>query len=383
MKSLSSSRAYRFISSIATTMLLACPSVALAVSPSVVHELDAEAPPPTSAPEDTASMPIAAPAANGSGALKPSEAEVRRIAAERFERGTRLFEDGDYQLALLEFERAYESTLDYRVLYNIGQVRIQLGRYAGATTALTQYLREGTDGIVPERRATIAADLKMLAERTAQLLVTTNVEGAEVLIDDIAVAQSPMVTGLLVDAGEHRLTVRKPGYLSRTIPVALTGHDQQTVNVPLTAETTVATKERTVIVERLPPLNPAEKPPVSPRTTYLWAGWIGTSLLTGSAIASGLIGHAAYDDRERALGRRTSDSELNRLEIRANRWFLTADILGALALVTAGTTLYFTLTGPGAQENRPILPGPANKAAILPNIGVSQRHVAVTLEGAF
>ena len=36
---------------------------------------------------------------------------------------------------MVEFERAYQLSDNYRVLYNIGQVRIQLGRYAKAKEA--------------------------------------------------------------------------------------------------------------------------------------------------------------------------------------------------------------------------------------------------------
>lgn len=335
--------------------------------------------PPTSAPTPT---PPTAPSETGPNEEHElSEVEVRRIAAERFERGTRLFADGEYQLALLDFERAYESTGDYRVLYNIGQVRIQLERYAGAVLALSRYLRDGADGIAPERQATVAADLAMLAERTAHILVTTNVDGAEVLIDDLEVARSPMPDHLLVDAGEHRLTVRKPGYLSRTIAVAVAGRDNRTFDMRLTAEATEVAKERTVIVERVRLPEPAPQAPASHRTTYLWAGWLGTTILAGAAATSGLAGHAAYAEREDALQRKTSTGELARLETRAKHWFLAADILGALALATGGTTLYYTLTGPTGTEKPP--PPSPHKAPVVPAVALSPRHLAVTLEGAF
>src|SRR5688572_21286235 len=79
------------------------------------------------APADPAPAEPAAP--------EPS-AEAKQEARERFNQGLALFEDGDYGLALIEFERAYAVVPDYRVLYNIAQVNIQLGRYAKARHAL-------------------------------------------------------------------------------------------------------------------------------------------------------------------------------------------------------------------------------------------------------
>src|SRR6187549_4072881 len=78
----------------------------------------------------------AAPAASPSA---PVSAEVLKEAGERYARGLALYGDGEFLLALVEFERAYQLSNNYKVLYNIGQVRIQLGRYAKAKEALEDY----------------------------------------------------------------------------------------------------------------------------------------------------------------------------------------------------------------------------------------------------
>ena len=53
-------------------------------------------------------------------------------AGERFDRGVRYFEDGDFGAALAEFLRAYELTGNWIVLYNLGQVSQGMGRRADA-----------------------------------------------------------------------------------------------------------------------------------------------------------------------------------------------------------------------------------------------------------
>ena len=78
------------------------------------------------------------------GEAPPVVAEsAKREAARRFEHAIKLYEDADYTLALAEFERVYELMPDYRVLYNIGQVSIQLGRYARAFRTLKEYVSRG------------------------------------------------------------------------------------------------------------------------------------------------------------------------------------------------------------------------------------------------
>ena len=99
-----------------------------------------EAPAPAAAAAPSAQAPTAAPSAQ---APAPPSAEVLKEAGERYARGLSLYGDGEFLLALVEFERAYQLSNNYKVLYNIGQVRIQLGRYAKAKEALEEYLKIG------------------------------------------------------------------------------------------------------------------------------------------------------------------------------------------------------------------------------------------------
>src|SRR6188768_228839 len=103
----------------------------------------------------------------------PVSAEVLKEAGERYARGLTLYGDGEFLLALVEFERAYQLSNNYKVLYNIGQVRIQLGRYAKAKEALEEYLKIGGTNLSPERSQAVHKDLTTLAERTASLNVVT------------------------------------------------------------------------------------------------------------------------------------------------------------------------------------------------------------------
>src|SRR5688572_13742481 len=96
---------------------------------------------------------------------KAPDANTKKEAARRFEHAIKLYEDGDYVLALAEFERVYELVPHYRVLYNIGQVSMQLGRYARALRTLREYVSRGGAELPAERRSAVQADLASLEAR--------------------------------------------------------------------------------------------------------------------------------------------------------------------------------------------------------------------------
>src|SRR5262245_20824847 len=98
-----------------------------------------------------------APSTTGS----PSK-EAQAEAAVRYKKGVDLFNESDFQAALIEFRRAYGLAPNYAVLYNIGQVYFQLQDYAHALTTLEQYLAEGGKNIAAARRSEVEKDIAKL-----------------------------------------------------------------------------------------------------------------------------------------------------------------------------------------------------------------------------
>jgi hypothetical protein len=326
-----------------------------------------QAAPDPAAPAPSAAQPAAPPA--------PS-AETKKKAMEHFETGLRLYEDGDFSLALIEFERAHSYISDYRVLYNIGQVSIQLGRYARASLALEQYLKEGGADLSPARISSVKEDLKMLDGRTARLQVSSNVEGAEVLLDDALLAKTPTNGPILVDAGEHRLTLQKTGYVSRTERLVLAGRDENRLHIdleevqkPITA-VPPATAVPAPVVSQAPKLaEPAQA--MSHRTQLLYVGAGATGLLVIGWAVTGYVGIKAASDLHDALQRPTTQGELDSLKGRAKGWLLASDILGTASLAAGAATLYFTLKGPAKEQPR---------ANVTLGLGLGAVRVAGTFE---
>src|SRR6202142_3534751 len=125
----------------------------------------------------------AAPPAGGPPVAANAPNSAGEEASNHFKRGLQLFDEADYTLALVEFERAYQLAPNYRALYNIALVDMQLGRYADAARTLEQYVHDGGSAIAPSRRAEVNKPLGELKFRTAIIEISLNVPRAEVMLD--------------------------------------------------------------------------------------------------------------------------------------------------------------------------------------------------------
>lgn len=326
---------------------ICCLMASLLLAPAVMAQTAAKpAPAPVAAP---ATVPAAetAPQADSPTAVAPAAApqapdveEARR----RFDRGVRLYSEGDFTLALIEFERAYELVANYRVLYNIGQVGIQLRQYARARQALEQYLAEGQGEIDEVRLAEVNADVEMLKSRTAKLTVTVNVAKARVFLDGKLLGVTPVPPEILVDAGGHSIEVERTGFRTTTKSVTMAGGDDLKVNVTLELIQPERTVEKTIVVK-----NQGDN-----ASTWKWVGWGTAGLLAAGAVTTGVFGlNAAADleDQRNTVG--ASREALDSAQSRARRMFMASDILAVGALAAAGVSLYLTFGGDSGEEEDP------------------------------
>ena len=282
----------------------------------------------------------AQPAA-GASAQPPSEAAIKE-ARDHYEAGLALYSDGEFQRAAIEFDRAYELVPNYRALYNIGQVRIQLHNYARAMKALQAYLKEGGDKISADRKKSVADDLEMLSTRTALLTVETNEEGAEIIVDGEVAGTAPLPEPLLLDTGDHRIGARKPGFVPRENSITLASRDTLSMRIDLQKEEL----NKPVVV-----VAPTQAP--TDRTAWIWGTWSATAALAvGAGVTGGLGIKAAneLDDKRNTLG--ATRDELDSAQSRAQTLLNTSTVLGIGAVVTGGVALYLTLSKPTPDKSK-------------------------------
>lgn len=300
-------------------------------------------------------------------AAQPSPQALKE-AAERYERGLSLYSGGEYLLALVEFERAYQLAPNYRVLYNIGQVRIQLARYSKAREALEEYLKQGGAEINAERRKAVEADLQMLAERTAKLSIVSNEPGADIALDGIGIGTTPLAEPVVVDAGEHSVEVRKNGFYGKSARVTLAGRDDLEVRLDITK----IPESKAVVVER--PTGTGR-----PDRSLVWVGWAATGAL---AVGAGVVGYLGVTKANDLESMRTdygvTRQQLDDTKNSARTLFMISDIAGAAAVLTAGASLYFTLATSGSSTEKAPPQQPPK-----PKVGVGVTPFGVRVSGAF
>lgn len=282
------------------------------------------------------------------------DTSVKQEAARRFEHAIKLYEEADYALALAEFERVYELVPDYRVLYNIGQVSIQLGRYARAFRTLKEYVSRGGSELSPDRAAAVQADLAQLTGKVAQLSVEVAQDGAQISVDGVAVGHSPLAAPLVVDVGEHRVQVELSGFTAQTRTLTLAGGDTRDASFVLrSAEAPKAAPTPTQTPRENPSAPPTPPRTASQRPTWLAVGWASTGVLAAGAIVSGALGASAASDLHDLRNTPTTRGALDQAQTRASTRLLVSDIFAASALVAGGVTLYFQLSGPSHEKAPP------------------------------
>ena len=253
-----------------------------------------------------------------------------------FKTGAELYDENNFRGALVEFQRAYDLAPSYRILYNIGQVDMELADYAGALIAYKRYLREGGPDVPADRQSEIKGEIGRLEGRVGHIIVQTQA-GTEVLVDDLSVGFAPLPEPLVVNTGRHKLTARPPNQLpvDRVVDVA----GQQELTIAVANDAPVGTVAR---VE-------APKGPPSQAPKYVALG--ATVAFAAAAATSGYLAHLAQD---RLTTLRDSfpvtQPELSAEESKETRDAYISDAFTAAAVISAGISLYYYLRHPANKE---------------------------------
>jgi hypothetical protein len=283
--------------------------------------------------------------AQEAGAPTPAPNE----AAERFERGVELYSDGALDAALAEFERAYELTLDYRVLYNIGRVQMERHRYVEAIDALERYL-SGPD-VAETRRVAVQGDIEKMRGRIGQLWVDSDVQGAELFVNGAAVGTLPLEAPIPVNPGACEIRLEKPGYKSVRQPLTVAGGDAPRINLPMTAAPQgslgAASGDGGVTGPSKPHYN----------YTPFWISAVSAVALGGGAAVMGVLALDKRDQLSKELGDPPSNPTL--VESLRDDGKLFAGVTDGLALgaIVAGAVGVYFLVDPPKKKDHTVVSG--------------------------
>jgi len=274
-------------------------------------------------------------------------------AMDRYKRALDLFNDGSYDAALLEFRRAYELAPNYRVLYNIALVNVQLNDYAGALNAFEKYLAEGGSEVPASRVEEVKRELARLGPRVATVTVTTDIPGAEVSVDDLSIGKTPFEHPVRVNAGRRRISVAAEGRVPQTRVVEPAGGDTLQLKFELASPPAAETAA---------PSKPA--PMAAPSRSVPWVAWGITGALAAGTAVTGVLALKAHSDQDTTKSHLdVTQGELDSANKKVQHLALVTDILLGATAVAGGVSLYLTLRSPGSststsdQARLTLLPG--------------------------
>lgn len=280
----------------------------------------------------------------------PEDEDKVAQAVARYKRGQDLYNERNFPAALIEFRKAYEIAPNYRVLYNIGQVCYQMQDYVCALHSLEQYLSEGNTDIKPERREEVQKELAALKNRIGYLDVrTTNVEGAEVSVDDVVAGTTPLKQPITVSAGRHKVVIIMNGRVPVTRTVDVAGQDTAKLDIALAA----ITEKQQVIIRDPGQQNQA---PNRSMTALSWIGYgVGVGMLAGGAVTGAMALGSADDVKTKIYpDESAADSDKSRTSTLAT----VADVLliGGVVVVAATTILTFVVPRAPKGSSTAVLP---------------------------
>jgi hypothetical protein len=275
-------------------------------------------------------------------------------AAKHFQRGVALYGETDYRAALVEFKRAYATSPNVAVLYNVGETEYQLQDYASALSTFERYLGEASP--TDTHRAEVESTVEVLRARVGHLSISTNPPGADVTVDDVSVGKTPLDKSVLVSIGRRKVVAALPG------------------RPPIARYVDVAADDTVPVALFLPTPEPSAAPSLSTSSaahpdvggsgttwrTLRTIGWLTAGASVVGAVTFGVL--AMRESSELQGARASYPTTAATLQSDANltqTYSIVADSLTAAAVVIGGITLYSTLTSPSSSPKRGML-GPTN-----------------------
>ena len=166
-------------------------------------------------------------------APQPARAGAKEEARKHYDRAVELVDDGQLAEAIIEFQRSYDLTKHFSVLYNIGQVYVSLAKPVEAIAAYEGYLVGGGKNIPAARRGEVEREIARQKARIATLEIHVLPEGAVVRVDGKEIGKAPISASVRVGLGTHTIGASAEGCDPAETEVTVAGEDQKVVELAL------------------------------------------------------------------------------------------------------------------------------------------------------
>ena len=180
---------------------------------------------------ETPAHPAAGPAPAPAPSAASADAATKAEAAQRFDRGLSLFNEGDNAGALAEFKQTYALMPNKIVLFNIGLVYAAMARPVEAVDALGTVVDSAA--LSAEQRERAQKTLADQQARIGRVSVVTVPAGARIDVDGVEVARTPLSEPLRVAEGSHVIGAVAEGYAHARKEILVAGNADASVSFEL------------------------------------------------------------------------------------------------------------------------------------------------------
>jgi hypothetical protein len=269
--------------------------------------------------------------------------EDKDLANAAFRDGNSLLKDNLFSDAVVQYRAALEHWNHPAIHYNMALALMNLEKPMEVYTELEEAMRYEGRALGSDKLEAAQRYLKLVSQQIAEVEITTNQAGVEIVLDGAKVLTGPGTYKTLVRIGEHGVIARKAGYVTQNETKVLAPGDKLSLNVKMYT--------------------------VDEMTRYRrkWAVWQPWAVVGGGAafvIIGGTLhalarsGFTAYDEEIRACGGCVPDDSLRGKKDGAQTKQTLAFVsygIGAAALAAGAALAYMNRAQPYRidQEDRP------------------------------
>src|SRR5262249_24485401 len=141
---------------------------------------------------------------------------------------------------------------------------------------------QGGKDIPDDRRAEVSKLIASLKQIIASVTVTTNVEGAEITVDDAVVAKSPVPAAIPLNPGRRKIGAKMPGRLPDAKVITVASGDKASVELSL---------GKAVVIHEGTDVKPI-------------LAWAATGARAVGAGVTGFLANGASNDRQDLISKR-------------------------------------------------------------------------------
>ncbi len=290
---------------------------------------------------------------------KPPAAEPTPDAIAANDLALKLSEEGRYVEALALFQKAYDASPSYVILYNIGRMAALTQNPARAIGAYNCHVEEGGSDVTPERKAEVLAEIARLTQEVGQLRIDVDEPGAAIAVDGVLMARSPSSRPIPVNPGKHRVTVEGSRSTSREVE-AKKGETQDLSFTLKVVET------------------PQVEEPFRFPGGVVGSAWVLTGLVSISAAVTGSLALAGASDLEddTYLGPNRApppNSDIAEKADRTHALGVATDALIAVGVIAGAAAISFSVVNAVAGDDSEDKPQPkkASASLVVSPLGVS------------